>query len=150
MIITLNRTAATEDSVFGVLRMNDTLFYTVEQDWNNNVPEISCIPNGTYDLEYYKSEKHGDTYSIVNEVLGIGRFKGTSRRFGCLFHVANLASELKGCIGVGTAQGMVNGYWAVLSSKKAMNAMVNFLGKTDKHHLIIQSHFPNFTEFHGI
>ena len=93
---TLSRHSHGKFGTFSDLQIGGLELVMVEQDWENNKPYVSCIPNGTYILEYYVSEKHGPSYILSNIELNIGKFKGEATRFGCLIHKANLASQLQG------------------------------------------------------
>lgn len=76
--------------------VNGTLFCqgkfvcnTIELPWRDNKPEISCIPEGTYDLSLRTSQRYGEHLHVL----------GVPERKWILFHPANIAlKELKGCI----------------------------------------------------
>src|SRR5690606_41841958 len=74
----------------GKIYVDDILICdAIELPWKGNVPRVSCIPPGLYDLEMYPSSKFGMRL-LVKDVLG---------RSGILLHPANVALfELKGCI----------------------------------------------------
>ena len=68
---------------------NRFLCYTIELPWNNNKRNISCIPEGKYEIEprFSKRFKH---HLILKDVIG---------RSLILFHPANDAlKDLDGCI----------------------------------------------------
>ena len=79
-----------EEGTNGALFNSDRfLCYTIELPWNNNKRNISCIPEGAYDLEprFSKRFKH---HLILKAVKG---------RSFILFHPSNDAlKELQGCI----------------------------------------------------
>ncbi len=74
----------------GMLTYNGRLLcYTIELPWHNNVPQRSCIPEGSYLLTRRYSRRFRD-HLLVNGVAG--------RRY-ILLHPANDAmAELRGCI----------------------------------------------------
>lgn len=146
MVITLVRHSHSEFGTFGTLHVGDKEFCTVEQDWEGNQPNISCVPNGTYVLEAHESPNHGRTYILSNPELNVGKYKGESRRFGCLIHKANLASELRGCIAPGLAYGFYKGAWSVSSSGAALSILLEMLASANQHELVITSAFPSFIE----
>jgi hypothetical protein len=146
MNITLDRFCHNEFGTFGKLCIGPHKFYTVEQDWENNKPNLSCVPNGTYNLRYFNSERHGATYIMSNGDLGVSEFKGQAKRFGCLIHSANLASQLEGCIAPGLRLGFYRNQWSVSSSGDAMKIILSLLGEVDSHVLTIGSNFPHFKE----
>lgn len=150
MKITLLRVAHnSEFGTLGILTVGGKQFYTVEQDWENNQPNISCIPNGEYYLQPYDSQRFGKCYIMHNESLGVAKYRTrTSARFGCLMHSANTASQLRGCIAPGLAFGMIDGQLGVTSSRKAMMQIAEVLGRetTRPHTIHITSEFPSFLE----
>lgn len=82
--------------IYGEQGTNGTIYYegekichTIELPDRNNIPRISCIPQGRYKLEKRKYTKHGEQIGIP-AVLG---------REAILIHAANNAmKELLGCI----------------------------------------------------
>lgn len=63
--------------------------YTIELPWLNNKSQISCIPEGRYELEKRYSEKYKHHLQV----------KAVAKRSYILIHPANDAKkELKGCI----------------------------------------------------
>lgn len=63
--------------------------HTIELPWRNNLPRLSCIPEGRYLLKKKRYSKHGEQIGIP-AVLG---------REAILIHAANdAARELHGCI----------------------------------------------------
>lgn len=150
MMITLERVA--HDKSFGTLgklTIGDEEFWTIEQDWENNLPYKSCIPNGEYYLFEYDSPKYGKCYIMENESLNVTKYKKNDvKRFGCLIHPANKASQLQGCIAPGLKVGMLGDELAVLSSRDALKRIKELL-KTDSsipHTIHITSDFPSFNE----
>ena len=63
--------------------------FSIELPWHNNEPEVSCIPEGTYELEKHISAHLGNCLHVKN----------VPNRADILIHGANNAlKELKGCI----------------------------------------------------
>ena len=133
---------------FGVLTAGTLKLDTVEQDWENNKPNLSCIPNGTYILTCHESPHHGTCFIMENLALHIGKDEGDTKRWGCLIHKANLASQLQGCIAVGMRRSFYKEQWSVSSSKTALGKLFEVLGDNPntKHRLHISSNFPAFEE----
>lgn len=98
----------------------------VECPQKNNEPNISCIPEGTYNLSPHKSPKFGNCYALDAPSLGVTRY-GPSLRTHILIHVANRPSELKGCLAPGSDFGTLNGEWAVMNSRLAFNSIMKYL-----------------------
>jgi len=86
------------------------IFWTIENPWLDNAPNISCIPEGLYYLERYDSPSHGaDTWQFIN----------VPNRTFCQIHVANYASDVSGCIGLGVQ--VMSGMGGVSNSRDAMS-----------------------------
>ena len=67
--------------------------FTIERPWLNNERGISCIPEGVYRCWPRRFFRGGyDAYEVI-DVTG---------RSHILFHVANWAHDVRGCIGVGS------------------------------------------------
>jgi len=93
MDIALERIALLPSCTLGRIIIGCETFYTIERPWINNTPWISCIPSGSYICKRYSSDKYRKTYEITN-VPG---------RTHILFHSANYANEVAGCIALGTS-----------------------------------------------
>lgn len=90
---TLTRFAPTKDGVFGRLGP----WQTVEEEWQNNRPFISCIPAASYLCKRVQSPKFGNTFEVMN-VPG---------RTHVLFHALNTEEGTQGCIGLGVKLGVL-------------------------------------------
>ena len=90
---------------------------TIELPWRANAVNVSCIPAGVYDIEPIISPRFGETYTVKN-VLG---------RSHILFHKANWAYELHGCIAPVSSFGVMSTELAGLQSGKAYNALMELL-----------------------
>lgn len=98
----------------------------VERADNNNAPNVSCIPEGTYRWLPHESPKFGSCYALEAETLGVTRY-GPSLRTHILTHKANLPEQLEGCMAPGVAFGILGNDWAVLNSTAAFNALMQEL-----------------------
>ena len=78
----------------GVMRMaqdgkGTVICYTIELPWLENKPQVSCIPEGKYELKKRYSQHHGWHLQVMK----------VKNRDLILIHPANDAvKELKGCI----------------------------------------------------
>ena len=74
----------------GMLTYNGRLLcYTIELPWQNNAPQRSCIPEGSYALTRRYSQRFRDPLQV----------NGVAGRHYILLHPANNAlAELRGCI----------------------------------------------------
>lgn len=111
----LKRLIESPYGTFGRMRLDGHEWYTVERKSSGEFP---CIPAGEYKLGlgmFYGGDGPGGlkpdypAYEIVS-VPGRSQIK---------IHVANLASEIRGCIAPGKGLGIVNNAWAVVQSQTA-------------------------------
>lgn len=110
MKLTLLRTYRGTDCTLGVLTMEGGSFQTIERPWvadpkyKGGRKGVSCVPEGIYHLECHNSEAHPRTWALVNPELGVSHWPQDAAegdRTAVLIHVANFASELRGCIAPG-------------------------------------------------
>lgn len=117
---------------------NGTLFcsgsflcFTIELPWNNNKRNVSCIPEGTYEVEprFSKRFKH---HLIL---------KGVKGRNLILFHPANNAlKELEGCIAPVTyLSGLGKGIYSRDSMQKLLSKVYQAQDRKEQILLIIKS-----------
>ncbi len=66
--------------------------FTVELRWLNNMPRMSCIPEGEYQMRIVVHKRFGPVY----------RLQDVPGRQGILIHAANAPSQLLGCIAPNT------------------------------------------------
>jgi hypothetical protein len=114
-----------QNGTFGVLAYNSRLIcYSLELPWRDNRRSVSCIPEGVFPIfkrsNWSRAKQLGHTYEII--VPG---------RSAILFHPANLASELEGCVATGTSLGVLNGSRGVLNSTQAFNVLMRALWSVD-------------------
>ena len=112
----------------GMLIQNEQLLcYTIELPWLMNQHQISCIPEGKYELQKCCNQKFGDHFMV----------KQVKDRMGILIHPANYAmKELKGCIApvsklTGEGQGK--------DSRVALKLLVDTLQNEELNYLTIKT-----------
>jgi hypothetical protein len=128
MRATLRRFADSPFGTFGFLDVYDDAgtrllrLATLEDDWLNNAPRVSCIPAGTYSC-------HRDTYHKTGEATF--EIRGVPNRSRILFHAANTEEHVEGCVGLGMDFGALSvrdedatgeparTKWAVVDSRAA-------------------------------
>ena len=89
LLLTLLRVGQSNRGTFGVLRYGQIPFaLTLERPWEDNAPEISCIPPGRYTCRRVHSPKFGDTFEVTD----------VSGRSHILFHKGNTTDDTQGCI----------------------------------------------------
>jgi hypothetical protein len=86
---------------------------SLERGWLNNVRNISCIPEGVYELKLDWSPRfQRDLWEIF----------GVPNRRECKFHAANFSRQLNGCIALGEKRADLDsdGLIDVTNSKNTM------------------------------
>jgi len=89
---------------------------TLELPWKNNKRNISCIPEGTYEVKKRYSEKYKNHFHVLN----------VPDRAYILIHSGNYYTHTQGCILAGEKHTDINadGFRDVTSSRKTM-ALLN-------------------------
>jgi hypothetical protein len=109
-----------------------SICHSLEYLWKDNIPYISCVPEGVYQLVEHNSPKYGDTFALLNHALDVGVMKGDALRWGCLIHAANWMIQLQGCIAPGTSLGVLGGKWAVTGSRNARKRIFALIEAGDR------------------
>ena len=111
----LVREPSTPDGTLGEMFYPDGshLCYTMELPWQNNVPDKSCVPLGTYTCVPHNSAAHPGTWELLH-VPG---------RSEILIHTGNTDADSLGCILVGRQIGTLDNKPAVLMSAIAFHVM---------------------------
>jgi hypothetical protein len=134
---TLIRQSTGDEGTIGVIIFEDGFgLHTLELPWENNQPNISCIPCGLYMVDARTSPRFGMSYHVCD----------VRNRTHIIFHKGNWAgkagtglhSNVKGCILVGHDRGIIEDQQAVLSSAKAVDDMYTRL-KGEPFQLLILS-----------
>jgi hypothetical protein len=100
----------------------------LELPWLNNQHNISCIPEGIYDVQKYSDSKHPNTFWVKN----------VSGRDGILIHIGNFANGTKidteGCLlpGIDFVDIDGNGTLDITGPDIAMKALNYFLPNSFK------------------
>lgn len=149
MNVTLIRFAYTEQRTLGWLYCDQLKLATIERPWlphetgPGGKQQMSCVPDGDYEVRPHTSEKFPDTYQLLNPALGVylqpadvpvGQIWG---RTAILIHAGNTVQNVIGCIAVGLTHGMMFGEPAVLASQIALGKLRTILGQ-NKHSLTIR------------
>lgn len=106
--IELNRFAYHPEGTLGVIDFYGERFYTIERPWLDNAANVSCIPEGSYEVTWRTSPRFGETYHIQD----------VKDRTYILIHAANFPKDVQGCIGLGTS--LMGDRVAVSNSRKAV------------------------------
>lgn len=95
-ILELNRVGENADTTFGVLSVvgwGDQIMpicNIIENSWQNNKADVSCIPKGVYMIVKCTTSKttiNGETFKVM----------GVPRRTQIKFHIGNTHYDTEGC-----------------------------------------------------
>ncbi len=125
MPVTLQRIVETSQGTLGQFSLEDnSTLYTMERMSTGEHPRI---PAGLYEMRLDTYHKGGyPAYQII--VPGRDRI---------LVHIANLASELEGCIAPGKSLGYYLGKLAVLQSKLAFTKFMAVMAGAQQDYLTV-------------
>ena len=119
MKVTLKRLDYTDGGTLGkIMAGGYFVCYCVERPWRDNKRNISCIPPGTYPLEWQNSPKFG--YRLhIEEVPG---------RSHILIHPGNRITDSEGCILPATMSGCRDGMIVGYQSRAALEKLETICG----------------------
>ncbi len=102
---------------------------TLELPWRDNRKGMSCIPEGTYQVQHRTSPKHADHFQVLDVPGG---------RDLILFHPGNYVKQLLGCIlpGERFADLDRDGVPDILNTRATLNAMLAALGQAFTLHVL--------------
>jgi len=125
-IVQLFRLKRSDQGTLGLLLAPGFQCYSLELPWRENKQNISCIPNGDYDVVIRISPKYGKTYHVTN----------VENRSFILIHSGNWAGDtskgfkthVNGCILLGKDRGLLAKQLAVLNSRITVNRFMQTMG----------------------
>lgn len=122
MKVSLKRFHRDSAVTLGVLKIQDhdhRPLYTLENPWKENIPSVSCIPQGEYQCCPFNGNKFKNVYEIEN----------VEGRTYILFHKGNYEHDTKGCIlpGLGIDSSLHESM--VTHSVSAMNELKRIIGQ---------------------
>lgn len=115
----LTRYSLGRTETLGVLQVGGLILHTLEDAWINNQRMVSCIPVGDYVCVPRRFHRGGYDAWEVSNVPG---------RTQILIHKGNVATDVTGCILVGSRVGVLAGNVAVLESSAAFNRLYQLVG----------------------
>ena len=117
MHITLRRVAENNTGTYGVLLLDGhPACVTLEDRWQDNAKNISCIPAGTY-----KCKEHNGT-----KFKGVWEITGVPKRAAILIHAGNSHHDTNGCVLVGRSFAP----FGIQSSQEALDTLRKLLPDT--------------------
>lgn len=108
-MVTLTRIRQTEILTLGVLTSEFFRpFYTLERPWQDNRPNVSCVPVGSYRCDSFSSPKFGPTFLL----------RDVPDRDFIEFHWGSYVHDTEGCILLGTRFIELDADMAMLTGSK--------------------------------
>jgi len=116
MEVLLKRGYKGKDCTLGKMYFGENVVETLELPWKDNLPKVSCIPDGEYEVEKTYSPSFKKQLWLI---------KNVPNRSGIRIHSANYVSELLGCIAPGLSRHDLNkdGIIDMKDSRKAMSLL---------------------------
>ena len=119
---------------FFVFKDNIKIFeaVSVELPDRDNQSNISCVPDGTYNVVLEHSPRFN---------MDLWELKGVPNRSECKIHSANYAHQLNGCIAPGSGHTDIDGDGVldVTNSKATLEAFHNAMGQDTKAKITLKS-----------
>jgi len=116
--ISLIRVENTATHTLGCILVNDRyVCMSMENPWQDNKPNVSCVPTGLYEVGYDISPKYGLSLKV----------KDVPDRTHILFHAGNTAEDTRGCILPGQGVSFFGDRRAVTSSRNALSLLTSLL-----------------------
>ena len=113
--LSLVRVCTSRAGTFGVLVENAVAFLlTLENPWQANQADVSCIPPGSYVCRRVASPTFGETFEVT----------GVPGRTHILFHSGNTPADTHGCILTGQAFDPVGGTEGITGSRAAFRELM--------------------------
>lgn len=76
-------------------------FASMEREWADNRPRVSCIPPGRYELVRWSGDRFPKHWALTGGTVRL--YPGPeAKRSAIVIHAANFPRELEGCIALGT------------------------------------------------
>lgn len=111
----------------------------LEREWNDNKSNVSCIPEGEYEVMVYNSPKFSKVFALQGNGVTIDPM--SSVRWGILIHPANYPHQLEGCIALGTKAVYDEDSVRVESSRDALKALQDVVGSNPFDLIITREHW---------
>lgn len=121
-VVRLVRLTTGAHGTFGLLAVPgiDRPLACVECEWLDNRQNVSCVPPDRYLCVLTMSPRFGRKLYLLMDVPG---------RAGIRIHPCNLASQLRGCLGLGKSFGRFpGGEWGVFNSRAAVRMFEKAMG----------------------
>lgn len=119
------------------------MFFTCERQWQGNAKNVSCIPEGNYNIGLRQSQVVTD--SSGGEFIEGWELKEVHGRTFIMIHPANWPKEVKGCIALGKSYTIMRGANGVTHSRDSFREFMNLLDNGEQEHTItIRQYSPQY------
>lgn len=116
MKVVIERIALLPTGTLGTLETSSGFrCFTIERPWQDNEPNVSCIPDGSYECLPFSGKRFKNVVQVMN----------VPDRSYILFHGANRPSDVQGCIGPGVSFGFEGVTPRVNSSQAALRSLLS-------------------------
>ena len=132
--IVIERFLPSSHGTFGVMQVDNFVFFTLEEEWNDALPNEGCIPADTYEIRRMRYNSGGFMTYQVMDVPGRSYIK---------FHPGISEEDTSGSILLGMKLGVFTiptdeetgrraKKLAVLKSRVAFDRFMTHMGRVDK------------------
>lgn len=129
MKIEIIRIEKNDNVTLGIMLVdNQPMYSTLELPDKDNAKNISCIPVGRYKIIKHISPKFGKCFYVKN----------VPNREHILIHAGNTTADTEGCILVGQKFGKLNNLPAIMSSKTALQKLLDSCNENEDINLVIR------------
>ena len=135
--MTLTRMFELRGGTYGILNYGDSVCWVMEAGWQGNLPYVSCVPTGFYQLRPHNGERYQDTFAILGQTVGHTADDGGTR-FACVFHAAAFPSQLQGCFAPAMSIGPAG---MAIGSREALDGVLAYIRDADRPSLLIERGF---------
>jgi uncharacterized protein DUF5675 len=128
--INLIRFEESDHGARGKFYLDDDFFcYSMEPPWRDNLPNHSCIPEGSYRCIWHQSPRYGWVYLLTN-VLDRAQILIHSGNYGG-DAIQGFKTHTKGCILLGRRLGVLSNQRVVLASRPIIRIFNDLMDKKE-------------------
>ena len=114
--------------MFSKLQCGEQSVYILEPPWNDNLPDLSCIPAGIYTCMRVDRGDDPDAWHVLD----------VKDRTEIVIHVGNTIDDTEGCPLPGIGLGFHRNKWAVVDSDQALKRINHWLDGVNEFTLYIE------------
>lgn len=134
--LTLTRDTPQGEHTYGIIEEMDGEPLCVTMEPGTNDRDFPRVPEGFYHLIEHRTENY-DSVALVGWHVSHMPTPGVDRS-AILIHAGNTDNDTRGCILVGVDRGELNGEAAILSSRIALDVLLDIVREADRAYLRIR------------